>query len=368
MNKERLPLDPAFMDVAIELAKKSNPSPNPRVGAVIVKDRKIVGRGFHERPGLPHAEIVALNDTGISPNGTDLYVTLEPCCHQGKTGPCVDEIIAAGISRVAIGICDPDHRVNKKGISLLEQAGIEVFVGIQKKECQKILHGYIVHRTLGRPLVTLKAAMTLDGAIASISGDSKWISNEASRQISHEMRAESDAILVGIETVLNDDPLLTVRHCKGKNPLRIVMDSKLRIPIDSKLVTSAADTPVLLAHCGASLKAIQTLENIEGVEVLHCTATHDGLVDPKDLLKKLGKRGILSLLVEGGSKIHGSFAHSNMADKVALFVAPKILGSGLPWISFSGASTVADGLSLADFEVTSIKDNLLIEGHFSKGN
>ncbi|MCP4674077.1 MAG: bifunctional diaminohydroxyphosphoribosylaminopyrimidine deaminase/5-amino-6-(5-phosphoribosylamino)uracil reductase RibD [Deltaproteobacteria bacterium] len=359
------PLDPTLMDLAIDLARQSRPSPNPRVGAVIAKDGVVLGRGYHERQGMPHAEVVALANTGDAARGADLYVTLEPCCHRGHTGPCVQAIVKAGIARVAVGMVDPDPRVSGGGIQALEQNGVAVVVGLRGDECSRLLSGYTIHRVEGRPEITLKAAITLDGALAAITGDSKWISCKESRTLAHGMRADSDAVLVGIETVLKDDPELTVRHCPGKNPLRIVMDSRLRTPTDSKLIQSATIAPLLLVHTVANTAADQ-FNDMAGVETLLCEPTADGLVDPRDLAFKLGKRGILSLLVEGGAKIHGAFARAGIADRFSLFVAPKILGGGLPWISFPGTRSVTDGLSAFNLTVTSVSEDLLLEGRFAR--
>ncbi|MCP4604755.1 MAG: bifunctional diaminohydroxyphosphoribosylaminopyrimidine deaminase/5-amino-6-(5-phosphoribosylamino)uracil reductase RibD [Proteobacteria bacterium] len=366
MTEESLPLDPAFMDIALELARQSRPSPNPRVGAIVVRQGRVAGRGYHKRQGLPHAEVVAIEQAREAARGGDLYVTLEPCCHHGNTGPCIEAIARAGIARVVVGMIDPDPRVQGEGIRSLKQAGIEVVVGIKREQCELLLKGYTIHRTKQRPLITLKAALTLDGSLATTTGDSKWISSDASRCVAHEMRAEADAVLVGIETVLKDDPELTVRHCTGDNPLRIVMDSKLRIPPDSKLIKSAADAPVILAHTESTAATETALEGIEGVEKLNCKVGSDGLIDPSDLAFKLGKRGILSLLVEGGGKVHGAFARAGIADRVVLFLSPTILGSGLPWISFPGTETIKDGLSLVELEATPIAGDLMIKGRFAR--
>ncbi len=365
MNQERQPFDPEMMDLALDLARLNRPSPNPRVGAVVVARGHIVGRGSHERQGKPHAEVVALEDAGEDARGGDLYVTLEPCCHHGNTGPCVEEILRAGIARVAVGMVDPDSRVSGEGIRFLEQAGITVTVGLQKTKCETLLEGYTTHRTMGRPLVTLKAAITLDGYIATSEGDSKWISSEQSRVRAHEMRAEADAVLVGIETVLADDPELTVRHSPGDNPLRVVLDSSLRTPIDSQLIAGAGVSPILIVHTSGSQEAIDRFHVIDGVSLYRARATTEGRVDVSELAHELGRRGTLSLLVEGGGKVHGAFARAGIADRVAVFVAPKILGSGRPWIAFHGTSTISDGLSLCDIETHSVATDLLIKGRFS---
>jgi diaminohydroxyphosphoribosylaminopyrimidine deaminase / 5-amino-6-(5-phosphoribosylamino)uracil reductase len=358
-------INPLFMDLALELARKSRPSPNPRVGAVVVQNGEIVGRGFHKQAGQPHAEIIALNEAGESANGADIYVTLEPCNHHGKTGPCTEAIQKAGISRVVIGMRDPDTLVNGDGISRLKKLGIDVSEGIREEECRQLLDGYTFHRKTGSPLVILKAAITLDGNLATSSGDSQWISSIDSRKVAHQMRAESDAVIVGIGTVLADDPELTVRHVEGINPLRVVMDSRLRILLDTKLITTAMSSPVIIAHTDqAPPSSIIQLNKIPGVKTLRC-ADQLGRVDPADLIQQLNDFGVLSILIEGGSSIHGSFAKSMAAHRVALFIAPKILGEGLPWITFGGIKSVKDALSLTNTDIKMLSQDILIRGHLS---
>lgn len=354
--------DPVFMHRALELAKKSRPSPNPRVGAVLVRDGKIVGEGFHERPGLPHAEIVAIKDAGHLSKGADLYVTLEPCSHHGRTPPCIDAVQEAGISRVAIGMVDPDPRVNGRGVKKLKQRRIEVVTGVAESACLELLESYTYHRTQGRPFVTLKAASTLDGKLASTTGDSKWISSEQSRQRAHQMRAESDAVLVGIETVLSDDPSLTARMTSGENPLRIVLDSHLRTPVTAQMLGDN-EAGVILVHTTNQPVALAKYRDHRNVELLKC-GTEGEPVDLKQLLGELGRRGILSLLVEGGGIVHGAFADAGLANKMALFLAPRLLGSGRSWISFPGRERIADGLKLDELRVTKIASDLLIESYF----
>lgn len=333
------------MDMALELAKQARPSPNPQVGAVIVKDGNVIGKGFHTRPGAPHAEIIAIDDAGDAVRGADLYVTLEPCAHQGRTGPCVDAILRAGITGVAIGIADPDPRVNGTGIAKLEAAGITVSHGVRKAACASLLRSYITHRQHGRPHVTLKAAITLDGYLATTSGDSRWISSKPSRTIAHEMRAMNDAILVGANTVARDNPDLTVRHVPGKNPLRIVLDSNLRTSTEQRLITGAVETPTLIVHTTGDRQKILPFQSLMGIETMRCTRSENG-VDLRDLLSKLAKKGILSLLVEGGAAIHSAFIESGLVDELVLFIAPKILGNGRSFVSLSPVKAIADGIQL----------------------
>ncbi|MEE9400354.1 MAG: bifunctional diaminohydroxyphosphoribosylaminopyrimidine deaminase/5-amino-6-(5-phosphoribosylamino)uracil reductase RibD, partial [Dehalococcoidales bacterium] len=238
-------LDEDYMKQALKLAAGGlgQTSPNPMVGAVIVKDNRIIGSGYHRRYGGEHAEINALQDAGEPLDGSTLYVTLEPCCHHGKTPPCVDEIIRHRIGRVVIGAVDPNPRVNGRSIELLKRNGIETRVGVLEAECRNLNEAHFKYMSTGIPLVTLKFAQTLDGRIATLTGDSRWISSEKFRRLAHKLRAASDAIMVGIDTVLADDPQLTVRLVKGRNPTRIILDGGLRIPVDSMVVRSCNIAP-----------------------------------------------------------------------------------------------------------------------------
>ena len=364
MTKPGMERDRKLMSLALDLARKSRPSPNPRVGAVVAVEDRAVGVGYHECAGEPHAEINALAVAGAQADGATLFVTLEPCWHAGKTGPCTEAIHEAGIGRVVVGMVDPDDQVHGKGIDRLRSLGHVVDVGTMEDECAELLAGYIVHRLHGRPLVTLKAAVTLDGYIASDAGDSRWISGQESRSRAHAMRAESDAVLVGIETVISDDPLLTVRHVTGLDPMRVVIDSSLRIPESSRIIETASQVPVLLVYTRANSERIETLNTIDGVETLICESTADGRVSLADLLDKLAFRGVLSLLVEGGGSIHGSFAEASLADRFCLFVAPKLLGNGRPWVAFKGISNIDDSIALRCLEAKPMGNDLMIEGVF----
>ena len=370
MTGAKKPFTSEYMELAVNLAKKARPSPNPRVGAVLVRDGAIVGKGFHEKPGLPHAEIIAIADAGEKANGADLYVTLEPCAHVGRTGPCVKAIEQAKIRRVFVGIGDPDLRVNGEGIRYLRNAGIEVVTDVDTSQCHRLLEGYITHRTTGHPHVTLKAAITLDGYIATTTYDSKWISSPASRRVTHRLRADSDAILVGIGTALKDDPLLTVRDAEGPSPIRIVLDSKLRLPLTSKLIKTAGETPVLIAHAeNAPLKSKSLLQNIEGVSLLPIPTDEQGRLSLPYLLKELGEqRGILSLLVEGGGAVHSAFLEANLADHMVLFIAPKILGSGIPFSTFPQCRTIQEGLTVVPDEISRIDNDIYFRARVKATN
>jgi len=365
MAAERRDIDPAFMDLALDLARRSRPSPNPRVGAVVVREGRVVGRGHHQAPGRPHAELGALAEAGAAAEGADLYVTLEPCCHYGRTGPCTDEIHAARLGRIIIGSIDPDPRVSGRGIEWLKDRGCEVVLGVREDACRRMLAGYWMQRVHGRPLVTLKAAITLDGRIATGAGHSRWISGEASRARAHELRAEADAVLVGVGTVLADDPLLTVRDAPGASPLRVVVDSRLRTPAGSRLVASAAGSPVLLAHTAAGRDAAPAIAGSAGVELLQCPADARGRIDLPWLVDELTRRGALSLLVEGGARLHGGFAAAGLADRAVLFVAPRVFGSGPSWLAFDGVAEVGEGLALEALEIEPLGGDLLIRARFA---
>lgn len=349
---------------ALALARRSRPSPNPRVGAVIVNNGEVVGSGYHERPGMPHAEIVALREAKDKARGADLYVTLEPCCHVGRTGPCTEPIASAGIRRVFVGIQDPDLKVNGNGVACLVAQGIEVHCGVEEEACARLLSAYTHQRRTGRPLVTLKAAISLDGYLATASRQSKWISGEASRAMVHELRAECDAVLVGVGTVLADDPLLTVRQAPGESPVRVVLDSRLKTPCSSQLVRSAGESPVVIVHTAAAPKERRAALQACGVELLACLQDEGGRVQLSSLLDELGRRGILSLLVEGGSQVHGAFISQGLAGHLALFIAPRVFGAGIPWNAFPGVENVADAVVLHQLSTRQIGDDLLVEGRF----
>ena len=359
MKQEDAPYESRYMEAAVALARKSRPSPNPRVGAVLVKDGTIVGAGFHEKPGTPHAEVNAIADAGVHAEGADLYVTLEPCVHFGRTGPCVKAIESACIRRVFVGMTDPDIRVNGQGIAYLRNAGIEVETGVDESHCRQLLEGYITHRTKGRPHIILKAAITLDGYVATTTHDSKWISSSDSRKLAHALRAEADAVLVGIGTVLHDDPMLTVRDADGPCPLRIVLDSSLAIPLESKLIRTAEKCPLLLVHNNiASEERRQQLQKIPGVSILNCKQTPSGHIDLSDLATRLAENGVLSLLVEGGSQIMSAFLETPLVDQLVLFIAPKIIGSGIPFTTYPHAEVISEGLDLTVIETKRIGDDI----------
>lgn len=334
------------MQEAVQLALmgKGYTMTNPVVGAVIVKDGRIIGRGYHKAFGMPHAEIEALKDCSESPEGSDLYVTLEPCSSYGKTPPCTDAIINAGIKRVFIGVVDPNPLNSNKGINKLMDAGIEVFLGYAEELCAEIIEDFAKFVYTGKPYVTLKAAASIDGKIATVNNDSKWISNESSRIYVQYLRSISDAILVGIDTVMSDNPMLNVRNfTREKEPLKIVLDTNLKISISSNIVKDMGRY-LIVATSSNDEKKISTLEKF-GVRTIVCNKKDD-LVDLNDLTDKLAKANILNILVEGGSKVFASFIKEGLVDKLYLFTANKIIGGdGIPLFGSIGVSSMKDAVT-----------------------
>ncbi|OHB27376.1 MAG: riboflavin biosynthesis protein RibD [Desulfuromonadaceae bacterium GWC2_58_13] len=355
-----------YMDRALALARKGEgrTRPNPAVGAVIVAGAEVVGEGYHPEAGQPHAEIFALRQAGVLARGADLYVTLEPCSHQGRTGPCADAVIAAGIARVFVGVGDPNPQVGGRGIDRLRAAGIEVQVGIREAECRRLIAPFAKHVTTGLPLVTLKSAVTLDGKTATATGDSQWISGPASRLHVHRLRDRVDAILVGVGTVLHDDPQLTTRLPEGgRNPLRVVVDSRLRIPADARLLRDLDSAPTLIATTSrASSETVKRLGR-QGVETLVLDGPN-GRVDLPALLVQLGQRGVQHLLLEGGSGLNNAMLQSGLIDRMMVFVAPKLVGGSDGFGIFAGAGVLrlADAPILTDVRSSRFDDDILIEG------
>lgn len=358
------------MRQALGLARRGygQTAPNPMVGAVLVKGGRIIGRGWHRRAGLPHAEIEALHDAqnrDHSPKGATLYVTLEPCCTHGRTPPCTEAIIAAGIKRVVVGATDPNPHHAGKGFKILRRAGIEVVPDVLAAECTRLneaFNHWIVHRT---PFITVKAAMTLDGKIATASGESKWITGEKARAHGMKLRQGSDAILVGVNTVLADDPSLTVRTAKSKPLRRIILDSMARTPLTAKILTDehAALTTIVVSQKAPSSRVKALAKH---ATVLVCPAPRN--MPPATripltwLLKKLGAENITSLLVEGGGEVNASFLMPGLAQRVAFFYAPKILGgqNSRRGVAGDGARALAEILQLTDVSWRKLDDDLLL--------
>ena len=352
------------MQRAIELAREAvgSTSPNPPVGAVLVRDGRVVGEGRTQPTGGPHAEAEALRMAGDAARGADLYVTLEPCAHHGRTPPCTDALVEAGVASVCIAVMDPAPHTAGRGVERLREAGIPVTVVDGPSEAQQLVEAFAKHVTSGLPFVVAKFAMSLDGKIAARSGDSRWISNETSRREAHRLRAEADAVMVGIGTALADDPLLTVRDApltaRGQ-PLRIVVDSTGRLPASAAMLAAEGTTLVAVASPEAA-RAIET----GGAEPVVAPGA-DGRVDLSQLLTELGARDVMSLLVEGGAALHGALFDSCLVDKVVAFVAPVVIGGdGVPGpIGGVGAERMAEALRLHDVMYSELDGDMMVVGY-----
>jgi len=364
--------DRFFMKEALRLAAKGRgkTSPNPMVGAIVVAQDTIVGKGYHEHAGEPHAEINALRNAGERAAGASLYVTLEPCNHYGRTPPCTMAVANSGISRVVVGMSDPNPHVAGGGVGRLRNLGITVDVGILERECRLLNQAFIKYSTTGLPLVTIKAAVTLDGRIASRSGDSRWISNERSRRFVHHLRCVSDGILIGIDTALADNPQLTARLRRGppcRQPIRIVLDSRLRLSAASLLVKTAQDIPVWAVCTEAALKPKESELTAAGVMVLRLPA-EEGRVELRSLLRECGKRRITSLLVEGGGRVLADFLENQLADDFYFFYAPKIVGDpeAIPMLRGRPRNSMSEAHAVFDLRVRRFGDDVMLSGRFHR--
>lgn len=358
-----------YMKLALELAAnaRGRTSPNPLVGAVIVKDNRVVGCGWHRKAGTPHAEVHALRQAGELAKGADVYVSLEPCSHYGKTPPCAKALVEAGVNNVYAAMLDPNPKVAGNGFKILQEAGIHVEYGFLEDEARKlneVFLKWIMHR---QPFVVMKAAMTLDGKIATVEEQSKWITNETSRAYGYKLRDIYDGILVGINTVIADDPTLTARVEGGKNPIRIVVDSTLKIPLTAKLLHDK-QAPVIVATTKlASAEKVAQLQNL-GVEVLIIDTDEVNRVDMAKLLQELGQKNICSILVEGGAEIHGSLVEHKLIDKVYFFIAPKLVGGqkAKTPVAGNGIGNLAEAITLQDVTTKNLDGDILITGTVKK--
>ena len=350
-----------FMKRALRIARRGRTSPNPMVGAVVVRDGRIVGEGFHPKAGEPHAEVFALRDAGELAAGADIYVTLEPCCHHGRTPPCTDAVIRAGIRRVYAAMLDPDSRVAGNGIEILRNAGIEVHVGLLESEARSTNVSYIKRVTTGLPLVLWKAAMTIDGKIATRTGDSRWVTGEQARKEVHRLRNHYDAILTGIGTVLADDPQLTVRGIRGAaNPLRVIVDSNASIPLTARALDSSAGTVVVVTE-KVSAKRIDEIGNA-GARLL-VLREKDSRVDLRALMLELVAMGINSVLLESGGELASSMLSEGLVDKGLVFIAPKIVGgrtANTP-VDGEGIELMSQALKVTPPKVRRFGDDIALE-------
>ncbi len=364
-------MDSIYMKRATQLAKKGEGfvRPNPLVGAVIVKNGEIIGEGFHEYFGGAHAEINAFKNSIDDVSGSTMYVTLEPCSHFGKTPPCAEAIIKHGIKKVVIGLLDPNPLVSGRGIALLESSGIEVVTGVLEDECRKLNEVFLKYIETKIPFVTLKYAMTLDGKISSYTGDSRWISNASSRQYVHKLRHKNSAIMVGIGTVIKDNPSLNTRleDVDSLDPVRIIVDTKGRIPLDSKLFNLKSNAKTIIAT--TNLIKEDKLNDLKdkNISVMICPLDNDQ-VDLNFLLKALGKEDIDSILLEGGSELNFNMLKNNLVDKVITFVAPKIIGgvSAKTPVGGLGIELMKDSILLENISYKTFDEDICIEGYVKK--
>jgi diaminohydroxyphosphoribosylaminopyrimidine deaminase/5-amino-6-(5-phosphoribosylamino)uracil reductase len=363
-----LSLDEQYMRQALRLARRGlgRVSPNPMVGAVIVKGGRVIARGYHRYFGVDHAEVDALKRAVEDVSGATLYVTLEPCRHWGKTPPCTDAIIKAKIARVVVGMLDPFPEMSGKSIELLKRQGIKTVVGVLENECRALNEVYLKYTISGLPYVTVKWAQTLDGKIATAAGDSKWISSAPSLKLAHKLRATHDAVLVGVNTVIKDDPELTTRLVKGRNPVRVILDSRLRIPLDSKVLANQAAAKTLVASTPAAPQEKLAALKKMGIEVLTVPPDATGRVDLKALLKTLAQRQISSVLVEGSAQTITSFLRLGLADKIICIVAPKLMGAGISAVGELNITDVSRTLKLTFKRVYRSGVDIVVEGEILK--
>ena len=361
--------DEDYMREALRIARhaEGRTSPNPLVGAVIVRDGRVIAEGWHRKAGTPHAEIHALRMAGELARGATLYVTLEPCSHYGRTGPCAKAVAEAGIARVVVAMQDPNPKVAGRGMAMLREAGVEVRCGVLAEEAARLNEVFLHWITTGLPFVALKTAMTLDGKIATRTGDSQWITGEPARLRVHELRDMYDAILVGIGTVLHDDPSLTTRlpDRQGKNPLRVVLDSMARTPLSARLLTDGAAPTLIAVTTRAPQERVEALRQA-GAEVLVCG--EGAQVDAEALLRALGAREISSVLVEGGGSVNEALLAARLVDKVYAFVAPKLVGGrdALTPVEGVGAERLSDAVTLTGLAAETVGEDVLLTGYVRK--
>lgn len=358
-------IDEKYMALALELAEKGRGKvePNPMVGAVLVKNGEIVGRGYHQSFGGAHAEIHAINEAGANGKGATLYVSMEPCAHYGKTAPCVDAIITAGIGKVVTTLIDPNPITSGKGMQKLKEAGIEVVLGVMEAQAKKLNAPFFKLMQKGLPYVMVKWAMSLDGKIATHTGDSRWITSEESRAYVHQIRAKVDGIMVGINTVLRDDPLLTCRLEGGRNPKRIIIDSKASLPLNSRLLKTISESEIIVAvNKNARHERIEKLEQL-GCKIIQTRDTSDR-VDLTDLFQHLGEMKLTNILVEGGSRVITSMIEGRLVDKVIIFIAPIIIGGegAKSPVLGKGIDKMCDAVKIGEITVKRFSHDIVIEG------
>lgn len=362
--------DDDYMDLALSLAARGAGyvAPNPMVGAVVVREGQVVGQGFHQAVGGPHAEVNAIDDAGDRAAGATLYVTLEPCNHFGRTPPCTENVIAAGIRRVVVAMSDPNPDVRGGGNDLLRSKGIEVLCGVREARARRLNESFIKFAATKRPFVVLKMAATLDGRIAASTGDARWVTGEASRAQVHRLRHAMDAIMVGIGTVKADDPELTARLAegegKGKDPIRLVLDTRLGMSKRAKVLAQASEAPTYVV-CGPEASDVDRRRLAASGARIMDAAVKKGRIDLAALMGQLGRMGITSLLIEGGGQVAGSALAAGIVDKVVLFYAPKLLGGddGIPMFRGQGAAWMKDAMALRDLTVERVGEDIMVVGY-----
>jgi diaminohydroxyphosphoribosylaminopyrimidine deaminase/5-amino-6-(5-phosphoribosylamino)uracil reductase len=351
------------MRLALRLGRKGlgRTSPNPPVGAVVVKNGRVVGKGYHRRAGSPHAEVEAIADAGTRARGATLYVTLEPCNHTGRTPPCTDAVLAAGISRVVVGCADPNPEVAGGGTRRLRRRGVDVVLGVEERTCAELLSAFKMRVTTGLPLVTLKLAATLDGRIATRRGESRWITGDAARQLVHRWRDQMDAVMVGAQTVMADDPELTCRRRGGRNPLRVVVDGSLRIAPGARVLTNDLAAGTLVATTVASGSKLSKMRQ-NGVHIESFPGTGGGRFGLAALMRRLARRGVSSVLLEGGADLAAAALREGVVHRLACFLAPTLIGGdGRPMLAGLGVETLADAIALQGVRTRRVGTDLLVE-------
>ncbi len=351
-----------FMQMALRLARRGlgRTRPNPPVGAVVVRDGHVAGKGYHKRAGTPHAEVLALGEAGRKARGATLFVTLEPCSHHGRTPPCVDAIVRAGIRRVLVGSVDPNPAVNGSGIRALERAGIEVSTGVLKERCDELIEFYRKYITTGTPFVTVKLATSMDGRIATKGGDSRWITSTASRRYVHRLRDIYDCVMVGAGTLRRDDPELTVRLVRGRNPVRAVVAEGLNFRASLKFFADDGTERLIFTTKEGEADRQKRFEEL-GVEVVPTMRASNG-VSLRAAIKELGKRGITSVIIEGGSRLAASVLKEGLADRIMFFLAPLVIGGdGIPALRGLGVERLGDAITLEKVRVRRFGEDMMVE-------
>lgn len=365
---KRIVTDQFYMKRALSLARRGKAwvSPNPMVGAVIVKKGRIIGEGYHQKFGGNHAEINAINDVSEPIKGATIYINLEPCTHYGKTPPCIERLITAKPARVVIGTPDANPVVAGKGIEALKRHGIKTTVGVLEESCKELNEKFFKFMRTGIPFVTLKFAQSIDGRIATASGHSRWISSEQSLKFAHALRSHHDAVLVGLGTLSKDDPELTVRLVRGRNPLRIVVDSHLRMSLEARILKDQDKAKTMVVTTNNADRKKRALLTDLGIEVVTVDTDEHRRVDLMRLLMELGKRNISSVLVEGGAAIITSILAEQLPDGVVIIIAPKIVGKGLDAIGDLGIKSIGESLILSYRKIRRLGDDLIIDGRIEK--